>query len=231
MAVYPVVSGNVTIPDADIKALPQLSAGQITASTRLVAIAPDGSALGYILSSQVTGGGGGGGGGLTQSYVGRADETARTAWRSITPSQIYAKKITLATAGLIVDVQGWFDADVANVYTLGFGLWSDSSGEPNLLLASSNPDNNAQYLPNAARWHSGPIGRWLVAGDYWIGFITRGAGAGNEIGDIGTGTDRFWTAGNNTANTWLSDAIPGNGLGYNPVSCGRDLLLRATVIR
>lgn len=152
----------------------------------------------------------GGGGGLTQAYVGKNAIGAAT--EAITIRRVYAKKITLANACLITDIEAYVEQQVSDqVRTISVILFSDNAGTPDMILSWEWGNVTEILIDNVTstgginrpRWLGRPIGRWVTAGDYWIavGFTHQQATAFNIYKDSGSGSDRYYTAGGN----WITD--------------------------
>lgn len=143
--------------------------------------------------------GGGGGGGITQAYVGynTVGGTFDSGWSG---GRWYTKKITLANACLLTDielhVQQTSDTAVGQYH---FALWDDngSGTAPNSLLSVVSSDTDVSLVledtstgPRIARWVSLPVGRWLTAGTYWISWFLENTALSVAYDD--TGTDDIW---------------------------------------
>ena len=112
----------------------------------------------------------------------------------------YAKKITVATAGILTSIEAYIDQTAAGA-TTGFvvGLFEDNAGTPRYLL-QSNADGadlvlwleHSNGVAGDPRWYGQPLGRYVTAGDYWIG-ISMSSTSYNVYKDT-SGTDRYWTA-------------------------------------
>lgn len=119
---------------------------------------------------------GGGGGGLTQAFVGKT--TVGASYETATIARCYAKKITLANDCLLTDIEVYIkivaDVDAGQWHAF---LWDDngSGTAPKHLLHSTATARNlvleeSSTGPRDPRWFGLPIGRWLTAGDYWLGW-------------------------------------------------------------
>lgn len=180
-----------------------------------------------------TGSSGGGSGGLTQAYVGK--NAVGASWETATSGRIYTKKITLANACLMTDIQFYtqMTADVAR-YIQVFLYGDNGSGSAPLdLLAAFIPDSTKGTLvwvleqsptgPRNPRWLSFAIGRWLTAGDYWIGARPDcQTGTGIQIAYDTSGSDLHMTNTGGQAGDW--------GL-WTTGSTSRDYSIRANTIR
>ncbi len=88
----------------------------------------------------------------------------------------YAKKITLANDCLLTDIEFYvaMTADVERTFGGAFLYDDNGSGTAPLHLIHVSQQLARLVLeqsatgPRDARWLGVPIGRWLVAGDYWI---------------------------------------------------------------
>lgn len=170
-----------------------------------------------------------GGGGLTQAYVGY--NTVGGSVEGMTGPRVYAKKVTLANACLITDIEAYIDQTAANdsVGEWKVGLYSDSAGTPDLLLAvnTTGTDHILLDKTNGAggntspRWFGMPLGYWAAAGDYWIA-VQAAANNGASIRYDATGSDRYYTSGG----FWMTDW----GF-YAPTTTANAYSIRANTIR
>lgn len=183
----------------------------------------------------VTGLTGAGGGGLTQAYVGKNAIGAST--ENVTGRRIYMKKVTLANACLLTDIEAYVDSNRAatggQVDSWSAALFADNSGSPReiLQLGFIPPDSsllldhtNTSTADGVARWLGIPMGRWLTAGDYWLAVYTpENAPTGMRIYyDATVGSDRYYGSGG----AWLADA----GF-YTVTTTTNDYSIRANTIR
>lgn len=151
---------------------------------------------------------GGGGGSLTQAYVGY--NTAGGTWESMTAQRVYAKKITLANDCLLTDIEAYVQGHSSDlVSALAVAIYDDASGTPdNLIQYVAGKDTTALLDDTTGaggvdhpRWLGMPLGRWLVAGDYWICVAAYTNAGGWQIGKDGSGSDRYYTSGGQ----WFAD--------------------------
>lgn len=165
---------------------------------------------------------GGGGGGLTQAYVGY--NTAGGSDENVTNLRVYAKKVTLASDGLLSSVEAYMSSD-DNVNTLRAAVFADSGGTPTTLIAVNTTQTQKHHFYNGTapvkRWIALAVGKWLTAGDYWIAIQTvKGGGTWNLAYDA-TGSDRYYGAGGD----WISDWGR-----YAATTTGNSYSIRASVI-
>lgn len=161
------------------------------------------------------------GGGATHSYVGY--NTVGTTDETVTANRVYMKKITLATAGILIGMEAHVKTTDDGVQTrLRFALFEDNAGTPRYLLdvvecapVFLKPSNGVQ----AFRWYGGHISRYLAAGDYWI--AATSPGGITVIKKDSSGSDRYYTAGGD----WLTDA------GYSAITTTTDRYsIRASIL-
>lgn len=138
---------------------------------------------------------GAGGGGLTQAYVGK--NAIGASWEAGAAGQVTAKKVTLANACLITDVEIHMRYASSTGGRAWLSLWDDngSGTAPDHLLAYTQVGPHTMVLLDAdgagsdGRWVSAGFGRWVVAGDYWIAW-TLPDGNTMEIAYDTSGADR-----------------------------------------
>lgn len=146
----------------------------------------------------------GGGSGITQAYLGY--NTIGGSSETVTANLWYMKKISPANDCLITDIEVY--CKYANDFgsPLAVALFSDSSGPARLLAGSEIglnldiSDGGGTFTP---RWFSMPLGRWVTAGDYWIGFAQQGTA--RLIAYYDTGTDVTYQA----AGDYMTDPTHG----------------------
>jgi hypothetical protein len=170
------------------------------------------------------------GGGLTQAYVGY--NTVGGSTEGMTANRVYAKKVTLANACLITDIEAYvdqsgFDDQVGEFHV---ALFSDSSGTPSRVLAV-NAQGGVDYLlldsasgaggHNTPRWFGMGLGYWCTAGDYWLA-VQVVSNSGLTIRYDGSGSDRYYTAGG----FWIADWG-----WYAPTTSSNTYSIRANTIR
>jgi hypothetical protein len=170
-------------------------------------------------------------GGITQAYAGY--NTAGGSWENMTARRVYMKKITIATACLLSDIEAYLDNGAAsdNVDSLAAALFSDNAGTPRDLLAYAPAVGTGLLLDSAsgaggntnARWFGRAIGYWVTAADYWIAVgAIESSVTGLRIAYDGSGSDRYYTAGGD----WMTDA------GFTTITTGSNKYsIRANTIR
>jgi hypothetical protein len=179
-------------------------------------------------------GGGGGGGGLTQAYAGYN----AVGGTSVAPNdhRSVVQKITLANDCLLTDIEVYIKNNAAGQSgRFDVLLFDDVSGKPVHQLVGSmagdSPSNFMLYRVSAtagdARWYGAAVGRWLTAGDYWIGFNWKGQGAQHLV-YYDTGSSYYWDAG---GNGFLTDAPDTSGTVYTLTSDTKKYSIRANTIR
>jgi hypothetical protein len=136
----------------------------------------------------------GGGGGLAQSFVGY--DAAGASWETLTTFRCYYKSITLASAAQFQSIDVYLRPSTDNTALFGVMIADDNSGAPGHLIASgggaSHYLSNSSSMPGAARWLSIPVGAYLGAGTYWIGFESNGTLF--DVAYDGSGNDQYFTA-------------------------------------
>jgi len=154
-------------------------------------------------------------GGIAQTYLGY-NVIGATATNS-TDRRVIAKKITVATAGLLASIDAYVDNGAFNddVSAISVAVWDDSSGTPNRLIAQHVGKIDALLLDDTSgaggntdpRWLSTPVGIWLTPGDYWIGVQAPDGTANAGIRfyrDAGAGADRHYVT-NAAGEDWIAD--------------------------
>lgn len=151
----------------------------------------------------------GGGGALTQAYVGY--NTIGGTWVAMTQSRILAKKVTIATACLITDIEAYIRENTNDASSAaGVGLYDDSGGSPNNLIQEGYrgapilmDDTSGAGGNQTGRWWGLPIGRWVDPGDYWLAFFcTVQQSAAIEIAKDGSGSDKYHGTGGSFLGDW-----------------------------
>ncbi len=170
-----------------------------------------------------------GGGGLTQAYVGY--NTVGGSTENVTSQRVYAKKVTLANACLITDIEAYIDWGNGDdqVRSVNFALYSDNAGTPQYLLQTTYSKDTSLALDTISgggghtnpRWFGSAMGRWCAAGDYWIAFQLA-TGAAARLYYDGSGGDRWYGSGG----AWLTDW----GF-YAPTTTSNQYSIRANTIR
>jgi hypothetical protein len=118
-------------------------------------------------------GGGGGGGGTTQAYVGY--NTVGGSVETLTTNRQYMKQIVLANDCLLTSIDVHIKGDATNVFWWTVAVCEDNAGEfGNVVSDLPLPGTNV-FLNTTFRWFSSPMGVWLPAGTYWIGFLSTAA--------------------------------------------------------
>lgn len=179
--------------------------------------------------------GGGGGGALVQAYVGK--NAIGASIENVTGRRVYMKKITLADACLLTDIEAYIDGAKtsagAQVDSWGAALLADNAGSPREVIQLGGVPFDTSFLPdhtnnstndNIARWLGIPIGRWLAAGDYWLAVYTlESAPSGLRIYyDASVGGDRYYGSG--------GQFVADSGF-YTVTTTTNDYSIRANTIR
>ncbi len=170
-------------------------------------------------------------GGLTHAYLGY--DTVGASWETMTTDRVYAKKITVATAGIITSIGAYVQNNAAaaddQVESLAAAVYTDAAGTPGLVVAYSvNPLTSIMLdaLAGAGgdgvgRWLHIPIGLYVAAGDYWIAVAGMDTITSMQIAYDGSGSDRYYTA----AGTWFVDWG-----WYAPTTGSNKYSIRASII-
>lgn len=142
--------------------------------------------------------GGGAGSGLTASTLGRT--TVGASALALTHARVFCRKITVASAGILVSIRAnldWTTLDTAQVSAV---LLTDNAGAPYTVIAADNPgtrNTNGHWALDArgARWLTFPIGADVTATDYWIGVVGwKSSGPPINIAyDATGGAGQYWT--------------------------------------
>ncbi len=167
----------------------------------------------------------GGGGGITHSYLGY--NTAGGSNETMTAKRVYAKKITVAAAGIITAIYAYVKDDGADhVSSLSAALYADVAGTPGKLLSYvKNPIQS--LLPETATsttaygWVAIPCGVYVTAADYWIAVVDFATSNPLVIAYDGSGSDRYYTSGGE----WFTDW----GF-YSPTTSSNKYSIRASII-
>jgi hypothetical protein len=169
------------------------------------------------------------GGALAQAYVGYnvVGGTAETA----TAKRMIVKKVTLANACLLTDIEAYFDTVTNGSSPQGFtvAVFEDNAGTPDKLLQFNSDDSfivpETPANTHGTRWLGKSIGRWLPAGDYWIGAMIWVVSTLRFYKD-GSGADRYFTSTSGAASPVVADA------GFYTVTTTTDRYsIRANTIR
>jgi hypothetical protein len=145
--------------------------------------------------------GGGGGSPMSRSFVGY--NTIGGTWTAVVADRHYMKKITLATDSLLSSIDVHLRSNANAITGLSPILTTDAAGVPDHLIIPPYGRGNGMVFQETSsgaqpgRWVSFPIGVWLPAGDYWIGFLCTGAGV--DVANDGSGSDVYWTSGGSYA--------------------------------
>jgi hypothetical protein len=176
--------------------------------------------------------GGGGGSGITHAYLGYNTVGAST--ESMTTDKVYAKKITVASAGILTSIGAYCDNDPAavddSVTDLSAAIYTDASGTPdNLIFVISNTalssfldDTPGAGGDGVARWFHVACGMYLTAADYWIAVkVHTNSNTSRRIYLDGSGSDRTYVSGGD----WFSDWG-----WYSPTTTANKYSMRASII-
>lgn len=175
----------------------------------------------------------GGGGGITHTYLGTS--TIGGTAVTVTQDDAHTKAITVPSGGgLLTSIELYVKTNAANVgFAWAAMLYDDNgSGKPvHLLQAVFTPSwvlnmYRVSGVAGDARWVSLPVGRFLPAGTFHIGFEIKSS-AGNHNVYYDAGSDWRWGKG---GNTFLSDAPDTSGTVYTLVNSTRDYSLRAGLL-
>lgn len=172
------------------------------------------------------------GGSITQAYVGK--NAVGASWEAGGGSLVKAKKVTLAEARLMTDIEVHIRGSAGDGADIWLSLWDDngSGTAPDHLLAYLAGGANNVILLDAdgsgsdGRWFSLGLGRWLTAGDYWIAFtLTDGDldiayDTGGSDRSHGYAAGQFGLDWGFTNASWAADA-----------NTTRDYSIRANTIR
>jgi len=173
---------------SDLDTILAASTGQDIADALLGAAAPDAGNV-FATMADV-----GGSGGLAQSFLGY--NTIGGTWTATAANRHYVKKVTLATDGLLTSIDIYIRSNADATTLLTPVLTTDASGVPDhLIIRAAVASTVFQETSSGAqpgRWVAMPIGAWLTAGDYWIGFWCSSTGL--DIANDGSGSDVFWTS-------------------------------------
>lgn len=148
---------------------------------------------------------------VAQTYMGA--QSVGASWESLTSNRVYAKKITLATDGLLTDIQAYLRNDAAGtddqVESFSVAVYTDVSGTPGLLIHQSQNPTVGMLLDAASgatgdgvgRWLGLSVGRWLAAGDYWIAVSALETVNILQMAYDTGGSDRYYSSGG----AWFTD--------------------------
>lgn len=165
----------------------------------------------------------------SHSYAGY--NTIGGTWENLSAGfESYNKKITLASAGILLCIEAHLRARSDVVASFGAVLYDDNSNSPGKLIHAnaSGPLSDVMLLSTTAagtnmagRWVGFPMGKYLAAGDYWIALWVRD-GDGHDIAvDTTGGTDTR----HNTGNAWMAD-----GTRYTQSVTTKRYSIRASVL-
>lgn len=172
-----------------------------------------------------------GGVGVAHSYIGYnvIGGTQETPGGGV----IAVKQVVLASPGFLAAISAYIQNPNADtVIAVRAGVFTDSAGQPDVVMAMSEPapaagtnflgeDGPAGVGPWPSRWLHLPIGIYLPAGTYWIGFGAAGSNGPIMVYDAG-GSDRFL----GTAIGWLADVGR-----YTNVAKSRTYSIRASLLQ
>lgn len=172
---------------------------------------------------------GGVGGAVSHSYLGY--NTVGGTWENLSAGfESYNKKITVASAGVLLAVQAYLRARSDTVAAFGAAIYEDNSGATGKLIAvnAAGPVNDTMLLSAVAagtngpgRWLSFPMSLYLTPGDYWIALWVRD-GDGHDIAvDTTGGSDTR----HNTGNAWMA-----GGDRYTPTTTTKQYSIRASML-
>ena len=174
------------------------------------------------------------GGGLTQAYAGY--NTIGGSWETFGTGRVYAKSVTLANDCLMTSIGAHVrnQATVSDdqVENLAVALYTDNAGAPDLLVGYGGGNGTLILLDNTpgdggdgvGRWLEVPLGKWLVAGTYWIAVACLDAASILQIAHDGSGADRHYTS--SASPGWFADW----GF-YTPTTTSNQYSIRANTIR
>lgn len=137
------------------------------------------------------------------------------------------KKITIANAGMLLNIGAYVLGVADQVHSFGVGLLDDNSGSPGKIIAYNTQASTYEVILTAAsqsivaRWIAIPVTCYLAPGDYWLAFCYF-AGSAAIIYYDGSGTDRYYST---AGNRWLAD-----GGFYSDSDSGNNYSIRASVI-
>lgn len=162
---------------------------------------------------------------ITHSYVGY--NTIGGTTESSVLRKVYAKKVTLASAGWITSIGAYLKSDGADhVGALSVMLFEDVAGTPGKIIAYSGLTKTDLFLQTAAatttaRWVHRSLSYYATAGDYWIAVQDITATNHMVMHRDGSGSDRTYTSGGDWAADW--------GF-YTPTTTSNTYSIRASLI-
>jgi hypothetical protein len=173
-----------------------------------------------------------GGGGFTHTYLGY--NTAGASNEAMATDKVYAKKVTVATAGIVTSIGAYVDHDPAavddSVADMSCAIYSDASGTPdNLIFVVSNTalssmldDTSGAGGDGVARWFHTACGMYLTAADYWIAVkVHTNSNSSRRIFYDGSGSDRTYVSGGDWFTDWGW---------YSPTTTANKYSIRASII-
>lgn len=150
---------------------------------------------------------------------------------SMAQYQHFAKSVVLASAGFLASVGAYVKGQSAGVVNaLSVGVWDNVSSSPaHLLAGNSLGRGGGGYFPETvngaapdAGWIQIPLGIYLPAGTYWIGYMQSASATYNNYYD-GSGSDVTWTA--------ASDNLSGGTTRYTKTVTSNKYSIRASILR
>lgn len=118
----------------------------------------------------------------------------------VNPNRLFVTKFTLASAGTITELHGFFRTSGSGNFNIKVVVYADNAGSPigGALIAASSSSlvNNSSYVDYSKTGLSVSI----AAGTYWVGSV--GDGTGDVSTQTGGGSDHYaiqTTAGNYTS--------------------------------
>lgn len=140
------------------------------------------------------------GGGLGHSFIGYNTVGASTQTFAA-DTTYYAKKVTLASAGLLCNIGAYLSNSSSNDVGINAAVYSDIAGAVGIPIALGEQLNNQSQviLTSTARWIHVPVSIYLAAGDYWIAIrVNRWSSATSIAYDTG-GSDVSFGSGTNNS--------------------------------
>lgn len=165
----------------------------------------------------------GAGAGVALSVLGY--NTIGGSYEGMSDDKFYCTKITLSATSLIVSVAAYVKGNnQGGVTSFAAAVMADSSG-PTLLLAGAAPAALSTFIDKAAaaRWFHIPVGVYLAAGDYWIGFaqMDHSGSEQTQLAYDGSGSDVTFASGGN----WTTE-----GNQYSNTTTSNKYSIRAVIL-